>query len=218
MAERLCRCSLLVRSDRAAGEAPVEEVTIFHVGRRWQALVLERYLLRYQVRPVIQYVVRPVVQPVVRPPAPAPAPARPDHLHRGRRRQHPRGGRPLLPLRRRPVPLEVQGEPSCPWRCGSSSAASGARSISREASGCIRFASQGRMCPYQYIRLTKLANLARAHAPRNRMTWSLTSSGFSRCKKWPAPSTTTSSEPGAMKSVTGPMMSSPMQPSAAPCR
>lgn len=35
MAERLCRCSLLVRSDRAAGEAPVEEVTIFHVGRRW---------------------------------------------------------------------------------------------------------------------------------------------------------------------------------------
>ena len=35
MAERLSRCSLLVRRDPVAGEAPVQEVTIFHVGRRW---------------------------------------------------------------------------------------------------------------------------------------------------------------------------------------
>ena len=52
----------------------------------------------------------------------------------------------------------------------------------------------------------------------NRTMWSLTSSGRSTCRKWPAPSTTTISEPGARKSVTGPMVSMPMQPSSAPWR
>jgi len=57
----------------AAGEASIQKVTISHVGGRWQALVLVRFLIRhliryliqYQVRPVVQYVVQPVVQSVV---------------------------------------------------------------------------------------------------------------------------------------------------------
>ena len=57
-----------------------------------------------------------------------------------------------------------------------------------------------------------------AQPARNRRTCPLTSSGFSSWRKWPAPSTTTSSEPGARWSVTGPMISRPMQPSAAPWR
>ena len=52
----------------------------------------------------------------------------------------------------------------------------------------------------------------------NRMMWSLTSSGRSTWRKCPAPSTTTISEPGARNSVTGPMVSMPMQPSSAPWR
>jgi len=151
MADRPCRCSRLVRRHPAAGEAPMQKVTILPVGGRWRALVVERYLIRYQVRPVIQYVVWPVVQSVVQ-----------SVVH---------------PVRKSGADVSLPIHPS-----------------------------------------HKLANLAKAQAPRNRMTWSLTSSGFSRCRKWPAPSTTTSSEPGAMKSVTGPMMSRPMQPSAAPCR
>ncbi len=55
-------------------------------------------------------------------------------------------------------------------------------------------------------------------AARNRRTCPLTSSGLSRWRKWPAPSTTTISEPGARWSVTGPTMSTPMQPSSAPWR
>ena len=162
MAERPCRCSRLVRRHPAAGEAPHAEGhhlacrrALVGVGGRRRALVVERYLIRYQVRPVIQYVVWPVVQPVVQSVV-----------------------QPVVhPVRKSGADVSLPIHPS-----------------------------------------HKLANLARAQAPRNRMTWSLTSSGFSRCRKWPAPSTTTSSEPGAMKSVTGPMMSRPMQPSAAPCK
>ena len=43
----------------AAGEAPIQKVTISHVGGRWQESALERYLIRYQIRPVFQSVVFP---------------------------------------------------------------------------------------------------------------------------------------------------------------
>ena len=66
----------------AAGEASIQKVTISHVGGRWQALVLVRflirhlirYLIRYQVRPVVQYVVQLVVQSVVQPVKSPPTP------------------------------------------------------------------------------------------------------------------------------------------------
>ena len=42
-----------------AGEAPIQKVTISQVGGRWQESALERYLIRYQIRPVFQSLVFP---------------------------------------------------------------------------------------------------------------------------------------------------------------
>ena len=58
----------------AAGEAPIQKVTISHVGERWQESVLERYLNRYQIRPVFQSVVQPVVS-LQHQASPAPGPS-----------------------------------------------------------------------------------------------------------------------------------------------
>ena len=50
----------------ATGEASIQKDTISHVGGRWSASVLVRYLIRYQIRYpewyLIRYQVRPVIQ------------------------------------------------------------------------------------------------------------------------------------------------------------
>ena len=38
----------------AAGEAPIQKVTLSHVGGRWQESMLMRYLIQYQIRPVFE--------------------------------------------------------------------------------------------------------------------------------------------------------------------
>ena len=44
----------------AAGEAPIQKVTLSHVGGRWQESMLMRYLIQYQIRPVFQSLVCPL--------------------------------------------------------------------------------------------------------------------------------------------------------------
>ena len=46
----------------AAGEASVQKDTILHIGGRWPASVLIRYLIRYLEWYLIRYQVRPVIQ------------------------------------------------------------------------------------------------------------------------------------------------------------